>query len=122
MDLTMMERVGDRWKKMEGYCSTGQSPQQAAVPMEEEEEEEEEVICVISSFRLEVNENCTLQGYYAAISDSSLPTFRYNLSIPSSKGDWTDRLSRKVGNKLPLPLRNSPQEGSSLLKSSVVCE
>jgi hypothetical protein len=42
MDLTMMERVGDRWEKMEGSCSTGQSPQQAAVPVEEEEEEEEE--------------------------------------------------------------------------------
>jgi hypothetical protein len=26
---------------MEGYCSTGQSPQRAAVPVEEEEEEEE---------------------------------------------------------------------------------
>jgi len=26
-------------KKMEGYCSTGQSPQWAVVPMEEEEEE-----------------------------------------------------------------------------------
>jgi hypothetical protein len=38
MDLTLMERVGDR-KKMEGYCSTGQSPQRAVVPMEEEEEE-----------------------------------------------------------------------------------
>jgi hypothetical protein len=36
MDLTMMERVGDRWEKMEGYCSTGQSPQWAVVPVEEE--------------------------------------------------------------------------------------
>jgi hypothetical protein len=27
---------------MEGYCSTGQSPQRAVVPMEEEEEEEED--------------------------------------------------------------------------------
>jgi hypothetical protein len=26
-------------KKMEGSCSTGQSPQQAVVPVEEEEEE-----------------------------------------------------------------------------------
>ena len=34
-----MERVGGRWKKMEGHCSTGQSPQWAVVPMEEEEEE-----------------------------------------------------------------------------------
>jgi hypothetical protein len=31
-----MERVGDRYGKMEGYCSTGQRPQWAAVPMEEE--------------------------------------------------------------------------------------
>ena len=37
-----MERVGGRWEKMEGYCSTGQNPQWAVVPMEEEEEEEEE--------------------------------------------------------------------------------
>jgi hypothetical protein len=29
---------------MEGYCSTGQSPQRAVVP--EEEEEEEESFCV----------------------------------------------------------------------------
>jgi len=33
-----MERVGGRWgKKMEGHCSTDQSPQWAVVPMEEEE-------------------------------------------------------------------------------------
>jgi hypothetical protein len=37
MDLTMMERVGDRWEKIEGSCSTGQSPQWAVVPVEEEE-------------------------------------------------------------------------------------
>jgi hypothetical protein len=36
-----MERPGDRWGKMEGYYSTGQSPQWAVVPLEEEEEEEE---------------------------------------------------------------------------------
>jgi hypothetical protein len=36
MDLTMMDRVGDRWGKREGYCSTGQSPQWAVVPVEEE--------------------------------------------------------------------------------------
>jgi len=33
-----MERVGGRWEKMEGHCSTGQSPQGAEVPIEEEEE------------------------------------------------------------------------------------
>jgi hypothetical protein len=32
-----MERVGDRQEKMKEYCSTGQSPQWAVVPMEEEE-------------------------------------------------------------------------------------
>jgi hypothetical protein len=37
MDLMMMERVGDRWEKMEGSCSTGQSPQWAVVPVEEED-------------------------------------------------------------------------------------
>jgi hypothetical protein len=41
MDLMVMERVGDKWKKMEGCCSTGQSPQWAVVPVEEEEEEED---------------------------------------------------------------------------------
>ena len=33
-----MERVGGRWEKMEGHCSTGQSPQWAVVPMEEEDQ------------------------------------------------------------------------------------
>jgi hypothetical protein len=37
MDLTMMERVGDRWEKMEGSCSAGQSPRRAVVTVEEEE-------------------------------------------------------------------------------------
>jgi len=36
------ELVADR-EKMEGHCSTDQSPQWAVVPMEEEEEEEEEI-------------------------------------------------------------------------------
>jgi hypothetical protein len=32
-----MENDGDRQKKMEGYCSTGQSSQWAVEPMEEKE-------------------------------------------------------------------------------------
>jgi hypothetical protein len=40
MDLTMMERGGDREDKMEGSCLTGHSPQWAVVPVEEEEVEE----------------------------------------------------------------------------------
>jgi hypothetical protein len=39
MDLTMMERVGDRWGNMAESCSIGQSPQRAVVPVEELEEE-----------------------------------------------------------------------------------
>jgi hypothetical protein len=31
-----MERFGDKLGKIERYCSTGQSPQRAVVPMEEE--------------------------------------------------------------------------------------
>jgi len=31
-----MERAGGRYEKMEGCCSTGQSPQWAVVPMEED--------------------------------------------------------------------------------------
>jgi len=34
-----MDKVCGRYEKMEGCCSTGQSPQWAVVPMEEEEEE-----------------------------------------------------------------------------------
>jgi hypothetical protein len=43
---------------MEGYCSTGQSPQRAVVPVEEEEEEEEdeeEELC-----KKNVKENVTM--------------------------------------------------------------
>jgi len=38
-------------KKMEGHCSTGQSPQWAVVPMEEEEKEEEDVCFIIRIYR-----------------------------------------------------------------------
>jgi hypothetical protein len=32
-----MDRLGDRQEKIEGYCSTGRSPQWTVVAMEEEE-------------------------------------------------------------------------------------
>jgi hypothetical protein len=60
--------------------------------------------------------NCTLLGYYAASSGNKLPTFRNNLSVPSSglknplfkfhesrflnPKDGTSRLTRNVGKKL----------------------
>ena len=34
-----LDKVSDGWKKMEGYCLTGHSPQWAVVPVEEEEKE-----------------------------------------------------------------------------------
>jgi len=39
----------------------------------------------ISGFHGEVDENCVLLGYYTASSGNLLPTFRNNLSVPSSK-------------------------------------
>ena len=36
---------------------------------------------MISGFRCKAEENCPLQGCYAASSDNSLPTFRNNISI-----------------------------------------
>jgi len=46
--------------------------------------------------------NCALLVHYAASSGNSLPTFRDNLSAPSSRFKGTDRLSRNVCKELPL--------------------
>ena len=35
-----MERVNDKQEKMEGHCSTGQSPLRAVEPLEEDEEDD----------------------------------------------------------------------------------
>jgi hypothetical protein len=43
-------------------------------------------IVMISDFRRDVDEICALLRYYATLSGSSVPTFRDNLSDPSS---WT---------------------------------
>jgi hypothetical protein len=53
---------------------------------------------------------CALLGYYAGLSDSSVPTFRDKLSVKSSKGqevkkileEGTDNLFRNVGAELSL--------------------
>jgi len=42
-------------------------------------------LCVISGFRCEVDEICALLGYYSVYGGSSLPTFRDNLSVTSSR-------------------------------------
>jgi hypothetical protein len=40
---------------------------------------------VISGFRREANEICASLGYCAAYGGNSLPTFRDNLTVPSSR-------------------------------------
>jgi hypothetical protein len=41
-------------------------------------------LCVISAFRREVDEICSLLGYYAESGRNFLPTFRFNLWVPPS--------------------------------------
>jgi len=48
-------------------------------------------ISVMSDFHCEVDKNCALLGCYATSSGNFLPTFRVNLSVPSSVEDVTDR-------------------------------
>jgi len=50
---------------------------------------------VISGFRREVDENCTLLGYYTGVVAISYLVFLI-------REDGTDNLSRNVGKKLPL--------------------
>jgi hypothetical protein len=62
---------------------------------------------VIAGFSLELDENCILQGHYAASSGNSVTKFRDNLLFPSSRvkevlEDGTDWLSRNVGKRLPI--------------------
>jgi hypothetical protein len=64
--------------------------------------------------RLHFPENCFVLGCYTAISGNLLPTFQDKLSVQSSRvknvtlwgflalEDWTDTLSRNVGNKSSL--------------------
>jgi len=54
-------------------------------------------------------ENSALLGYHATSSGNFIPMFRDNLSVqspgfknPKTPEDDTERLSRNVGNKLPL--------------------
>jgi hypothetical protein len=55
-------------------------------------------------------EICPLLVYYAALSGSSVPTFRDFLTLENG----TDKLSRNVGTELPT-LRNIPEERRSHL-------
>jgi hypothetical protein len=69
-------------------------------------------LSMISGFRRDVVEISAVQGYYAASSGNRLPTFRDNVSVPSSRfkkskyfltlENGTDTLSRNVGKGLPV--------------------
>jgi hypothetical protein len=82
----------------------------------------------ISGFRCEVDENCTLLGCYAASSGNFLPTFRDNLSVPSSGAQnskgildyWTVKMGQRgfpetSAINYHYSLRNNPEERSSNL-------
>ena len=61
-------------------------------------------------------ENCALLGYYAASNDNFLPTFRDNLSVPSSSPEPIGCPETSVRN-YHYSLHNSPVEcGSHLLR------
>jgi hypothetical protein len=53
------------------------------------------VLSLISGFRRDVDEICSLLGYYTASCDNCLPTFRDNLSVPSSRVKSPSRSERK---------------------------
>jgi len=73
--------------------------------------------CVITAFRHEVDRNCVLLGYYPAGSGSSLPTFRGNLSVPTSPLERGPMYcpDTTVRNYHCSPPRNSREECSSQL-------
>jgi hypothetical protein len=73
------------------------------------------LLCVFSGVRREVDENCALPGYYVASSGNFVPTFRGNLSVPSSsvkKMGLIACLEKSVRN-YHYSLRNNPEERSS---------
>ena len=72
--------------------------------------------CAISNFRREVDENCTLLGYYTSSSGNFLPMFWDNLQVPSL---WVKILTLKMGHigcpetsvrNYHYSLRNNPEE------------
>jgi hypothetical protein len=79
------------------------------------------VLCVISGFRREVDGNCALLCCYAASSGNSIPTFRNDVSGPSSRVK-KPKMEKNMGpigcpetstRKYHCSLHNSPEERSS---------
>jgi hypothetical protein len=72
---------------------------------------------LISDFRCDVYEMCTLLGYYAASCGNCLPTFRDNVSVPFSFlacEDGTISCPEKSVNNYHTMPRNIPEERRSL--------
>ena len=94
--------------------SEGAVPSVVYTEHEANNEGKNSYICLISGFRREVDENCALLGHYAESSGNSLPTFRDNLSVPSSrvKLESISCPERSVRNYHSL-LLNNPEESSS---------
>jgi hypothetical protein len=72
---------------------------------------------ITSGFRRHAGEICALRGYYVPLSGNPLPTFRDNVSVPSSKvkkslEDGTNTLSGNVGKHHSMPC-NIPKERRS---------
>ena len=63
----------------------------------EQQKAEGRKLCVTSCCRSEADKNCALLGYYAASGGNFLPTFRDNLTVPSS---WIKNPKRKPGTLL----------------------
>jgi hypothetical protein len=55
------------------------------------------MICVISGFLCELDENCVILVFYAASSVNSVPTFRNNLSVTSPSVSPILKGSLKMG-------------------------
>jgi hypothetical protein len=69
--------------------------------------------CVISDFRREAEENCALQGHYAASCGTFLPTFRDNLSVPSSAVEDPKDCPETSASSYHYSLRNDADQRSS---------
>jgi hypothetical protein len=53
--------------------------------LDDNKKEQDNSSCVISGFRRDIQQICGLLGYYGALSASSVPTFRDNVSAPCSR-------------------------------------
>jgi hypothetical protein len=70
---------------------------------------------LISVFRRDVDDICALLGYYTASCGNSLPTFRGNVSVPSSRVNMGQiRCAETSVNNYHTTPRNTPEQRRSL--------